>query len=457
MPALIELPREVLDEIAQSLCQYCTPSQREGDEKLRPWPYENDNPDQEHEATCAASRALARLGLTCRQLNAVATPHLYHRPACSNRWLLIRTLIARPDLALCVRHLCDFALGDPTMTNRLDPFFLRPVPPEVASHFENLILNRFLAHREAELGWYRWERAETLNMMASLCLNVEQIVAGALGPDMPFSWSVSNSLTRLKDLALQDWNAGGMPLERLARIGTTAPRLTRLLFSLAIREPFQMQPLALPTFAHLVDLTLQGSCLPAQLLPHLLAACPNLRSFAYWAYVVYDLEEGVAHITPRQAQDVLVRHAPSLVSLTLHTIAGDTTSNSPTTVMRFLAGLSKLEHLGLDPRWLLPNVHNGQPVPELGPMALVDLLPASIRSLRLAWIDTVNLEFRLLSAALARLASVLRERIPGLEKVAVSGLQARRGPEEKEVQEVSAAFERQGIKVSIDRMPHKGY
>ncbi|KAL1837884.1 hypothetical protein VTJ49DRAFT_3288 [Mycothermus thermophilus] len=50
--------------------------------------------------------ALASLCLTSRRLHSVALPHLYHHPKPTAKWwLLVRTLVARPDLAAHARSL----------------------------------------------------------------------------------------------------------------------------------------------------------------------------------------------------------------------------------------------------------------------------------------------------------------------------------------------------------------
>ncbi|KAK4038520.1 hypothetical protein C8A01DRAFT_17432, partial [Parachaetomium inaequale] len=281
---------------------------------------------------------LAHLSKTCKQLNLVTTPHLYHRPACSNRWLLIRTLIARPDLALCVKQLHDLVLGGLVTGELDDPSVF---PPEVARRFENsrfaqviMVMARQARGNKQKVTMSLWPRlggrTESLDMLASLCLNVELVRPSAFSSDI-FVWNSPNPLMHLSHIRLPDPigepETKRISLALLARILTMAPHVTHLRCSLeAVQQSVEL--LAFPVSTHLIELTLKYSGISAPALTRLLAACPNLRAFDY---------DGSAHFTPPQVQEALVRHTPKLVSLGLSACIGHLSGNSLTEVMRSLA------------------------------------------------------------------------------------------------------------------------
>ncbi len=89
--------------LPEYFCPHCNLGQQHH-EKRADLQLEDEDYDQLYRGPAST---LHRLTLTCQLLNAIATPHLYHYPLPDRWWLLVRTLIARPDLGQAVWHLFD--------------------------------------------------------------------------------------------------------------------------------------------------------------------------------------------------------------------------------------------------------------------------------------------------------------------------------------------------------------
>lgn len=123
MAPFTALPVELVEGILRELCLFCSPR---------------------HDAECSldafcrcrdgrSSRsgyaALAALCLISRQLNAMATRHLYHRLDCDDKWwLLAATLLARPDLA---QFVVELRVDSPSAVD------YRDCAPEVVAYFKD--------------------------------------------------------------------------------------------------------------------------------------------------------------------------------------------------------------------------------------------------------------------------------------------------------------------------------
>ncbi|KAM7220396.1 hypothetical protein V8F06_004175 [Rhypophila decipiens] len=123
-------------------------------------------------------RALASLNRTCRRLNELTTARLYRDPTAARHSpaLLTRTLIARPDLARLVRFL---RVGE-----RASDYYGGVISEEVCDYVVNKVIDRRQARglearsREdcrAQLGRLGYRYCATLDVMTSLCTNIEAV------------------------------------------------------------------------------------------------------------------------------------------------------------------------------------------------------------------------------------------------------------------------------------------
>ncbi|KAL6872360.1 hypothetical protein HDV57DRAFT_505529 [Trichoderma longibrachiatum] len=92
--SLMTLPNELLYKICESFCPHCTHAPRafSGVGKHRPLLVDGRS-------------ALSYVSKTCRRLREIAQPVLYHYVYTTRNWHVLRSIIARPDLAAHVRGL----------------------------------------------------------------------------------------------------------------------------------------------------------------------------------------------------------------------------------------------------------------------------------------------------------------------------------------------------------------
>jgi hypothetical protein len=456
MLSLDHLPVELIDQIAGCLCHDCTP----GHPQIRDaWGSEDDREKRQKVSTVVA---LAHLCRTSKKLSAIATPHLYHRPAEGKWWLLARTLIARPDLASHVRHLFDDSLWRHVFV-LFNPEMMLDFPEEVLwGHFSGSEVIRAIKDnfktkdfgREVGLSLHSWGKSDVLDMMVSLCANVREVAAEINSPEI-FTRSIPGSLRDLRHVNFKHRESRErerMPLNLLGCIATVAPRVTTLTCETVKQNTENM--MTMPTFARLVELRLEDAAIGLEPLRKFLVACPNLRSFSYRAggqnsvFNDYVLEQ----FTPLEAQQAVVCHAPNLTSFALD--MPNTHVNGPYwsfDMIRSLSELTKLERLTLDFNCLFPEIKEsgGASGDDSDPMLMVRLLPSSIRSLSLSRTRQHPSKFERLHIPLMQLASATRDQFPKLETVTASGLGLEWRPQEG-VEEVKAAFEAQGIIACFD-------
>ena len=427
------LPVELVDEIIKPLCPYCTPVR---------------SPRSKY----TGAETLLRLTRTCKLLNAVATPHLYHHPLTSRWWLLARTLVVRPDLGLHVRSLLDNdkVRERPFAGNEAPESF----PIEVLSRFADSALARATEEErdaivDTRVPWQvqtSWcDSSETLDMLVSLCPAVKEIDARVRTFNTPnmFIWSAPGSLPELKHLTLRHLSLGpSLSLNLLAQIATAAPNLARV--TLYDVKQGADSPQTLPAMANLVTLSLWKTALCPQTLRNVLAACPKLRSFYYLSAPPGARET----VTRSEMARALVSAAPNLTTLVLsfHPV-GRVHLDATDVTMPSLVGLSRLQNLTLNLDCVLPaGMSSAAPVLSLDPELLVRLLPTSIRALCLPW---TGLNFEVLSPVLLRLAFAISTRFPSLKWVYVSEMAKPLEAVAEEVAKVEAAFVEQGVEISI--------
>ncbi|KAL2130911.1 hypothetical protein VTI74DRAFT_5795 [Chaetomium olivicolor] len=353
------------------------------------------------------------------------------------------------------------------------PFF----PQEVANHFRKSHLARALEQSKNMKPWSHrasmegleldWERYERVDMLASLCPNLEELEAGAdRWNDVLFGLS-PGSLARLRHVALTHlhWE-DGRSFAQLGQVVAVAPRLSRLICFRVSQTVRDME--RLPTFAYLTELRLYRSAVGPTALRRLLAACPQLRLFTYTAGGCWI---GPDQASPLDFQRAILRYVPNLVSLTLDVSYADTDNDSDIDtstwsddysdsgtgsadrkdprVITSLAELTSLEYLALDMRCLLPDPSDL--VPMADSMLLVSVLPTSIRSLRITQdtagspLDLHPCGFEPLRRPLRRLASAAPDGFPLLKDVTLCGAW------DEDIEDLRFVFKRQGVSVRWER------
>ncbi|KAJ4286201.1 hypothetical protein N0V88_008103 [Collariella sp. IMI 366227] len=354
-------------------------------------------------------------------------------------------------------------------------------PKEVPTHFPSSRLARALSRDPAlpkapdqnlcradikgELEFV-WERYERVDMLSYLCPNLEEFEVSTAERNNIWFSVAPGSLMRLTHLSLSDLGPGlTQKFAQLCQIAAVAPNLRSLV---CYRVSQAMRFISEPnTFARLTELRFYHANISARALRHFLAACPELRSFTY---IASGYSAGIVEAKPSAIQDAIIRHAPNLVFLSLYlwrysveNIQNESDSgaedqvvdSSPlntSTKMTSFARLSKLEHLALDTRCILPDPVMTSPGQgdNSDSMFLLRLLPPSIRSLRLAGSPSnVPAVFPScgvgpLRAALVRLVSVVPDKFPMLKEVMLEAL----GKEE--FRDVRVLFEKQGVVVELE-------
>ncbi|KAL2022207.1 hypothetical protein VTK56DRAFT_5817 [Thermocarpiscus australiensis] len=310
MDFFCNLPAEIVDAIVGVLCLHCTP----GDVRqcfIESRDCANPGPTEHSRVS-----ALLSLCLTSRQLNSVATRHLYHRPLVRERWLLARTLVAREDLALLVR---DWHTGNMPLAKELS------CPPEVETYFADQYrswVNRqpedraLLACNSKDKYDRMIKRSSSfpLDILTSLCPNLETLHA-YIGDYYVSMFFPPQSLLRLQNVALrrpysEDYNIH-RDLRDFIPLFRAAPNITKILF----HDMRGCDELGL-TLDKLTHLNIRDCAFDGVSLANILRACPNLETLEYdmGVYVFADF-------TPNEARDAIFRHCPNLKIFRLYICA----------------------------------------------------------------------------------------------------------------------------------------
>lgn len=420
-----------LEAIVRAICPQCTPDHELTERVCLSgcYPLPCGDLGSEHERIAS----LAALCLTSRQISAVATPHLYHRPTCSPWWGLARTLLARPDLASRVKHLCTRGwTGSGTIVEsslgELQSYWERQAPggfedADEIAHILNVRMNYVVL------------------LVSSLCPNLEELDAVIDYEDVA-ELQEPVALERLRTIALSyEDTEFGLGVETLSPVIRAAPNIETLMGWQVGTEGHTAD------LANLKHLYLDNSYVSADGLRELLSSCPRLESFRY---VSGDATVGDQHFEPDEAQRTIVEFVPRLKSLHLNLdeklFLHHPITESP--LMTDLTPLTELESLTLDTRCVQPNksphVTGGPEPPDeafaVRDSALVDLLPASIREFRV-FRARAGPDLARLVQALSTLAKAAPGRFPKLRTVVVAGA----GAEGIEV--LRRDFESSGIKL----------
>jgi hypothetical protein len=434
MRSLDYFPTELLEEILQYLLRQCADGSR------------------------GAVLALAHLARTCRRLNILATRYLYRHPLYSKWWLLADTLIARPELALQVRSLRDVARYRPLAFELAG----RPFSQGVLGCLSDLYVARQPYHNTVK-GYgdiIELESSEGVEILTSLCTNVEYLEARHIRLPSVFILGTLESHLRLTRVDLH--HADTMDIRMLSQLAAMAPNLTHLTCRNFERQESGLAMFPAHGFPQLVDLRLLGAAIRADTLAGLLARCPKLRSFTFAAGLSRVGQFPLWQFTPGDAARALTAFAPGLTSLRLDMDALREKSRPFQDTIHSLADLTNLEHLTLDLRcWLTDDLlgdFGASWPPALDDMALVDLLPASIRSLSLRtgglrWFIEGDIrrtylipKFESMRRLLMRLVAVAPVGFPRLKRLKVQRFKVNA----EENKDLVAAFQRLGIKTCIN-------
>lgn len=340
-----------------------------------------------------------------------------------------------------MRHLCTrdwvsvyFALPDPAF------------PAEVVEYWDGKVDYHVEAGEGAAAECIEAENIE-LSLVLPLCPNLTELDA-PLGYGDAFSFSEPGAMPRLRIAAAAcDDPASGINLGSLAPLAAAAPNLSTLV-------GWQVNACVdTPVLENVTHLRLGRSSMGLEDLQNALRACPRLETFEYSAggAVV-----GYEQFTPLEAQGALVELAPQLKSLSLD--FDDTLCHDPLAgegwVIQSLSGLVHMNRLEMDTRCFVTHKNptmtmkvrdpDGQwvpydpgPVPELGEEALVKLLPASIREVRISrWAK---------GPELARVADALMGLAAGLGGFRELRRVAVRGREAESMEGARSAFEDRGV------------
>ncbi|TDZ32552.1 hypothetical protein C8035_v011581 [Colletotrichum spinosum] len=438
MPPFHNLPITVIEDILEMFCIHCTPVPFER--------HANHGHDRRNTDT------LVSLCRSSRVLSSMAMPLLYHQPVFygMERGIpLIRTLLERPELA---RHVKCLHFED---SGRIEE------PDELSSYELSLFKKAAAEFDTIDIDGDWLEQGKLLDILVAKCPNIEHVGFQSYYNDEPWGIVPYASLPNIKSLALSHGDT-----EMGCHMGTIEPMLeaavnvTRLTGTMVTSLNTHVR------LKKLLRLELLQSELEGRDLSDFLACCPALEELRYESG---GCAVGYENHVPREFQTAVLTHARRLKKLTycLEMVSFDQEPLREDMMLQSLAGLERLEELAIDTRSMMvhqdPNVRSMRrmpdgtmaewilPVPELSPTALVDLLPASIRSFRLSQaIAGKRPELAAFLPAIICLGKHARERFPDLKKVTFSGLPAAAAEEARPV------FESQGVAFSVD-FPHMGY
>lgn len=301
------LPVELIEGVLKELCLACGPR------------HDAECPSFGCFCQCDESygdpriEALASLCLTSRQLNGIATRHLYHHPCGNKWWLLAATLLARPDLA---RLAVELSVTNPSRVE------YRDCAPDLVAYFEDqfqaytdamaeagdVVSLRHLKDGDSFSGSYNIP----LDILVTLCPKLKRLNA-RLDYFEVFRFCRPQSLLHLESAALSHTDTmRGFGFDDLAGLFLSAPNITNLSFW-AVDGCEPMEPGCL---AKVTSLSFRWSAVGSDALINILSACPNLAALDY---EMGPASVGDYQFSLREVQDAVLAHAPKLTYLRLFT------------------------------------------------------------------------------------------------------------------------------------------
>ncbi|KAK4221135.1 hypothetical protein QBC38DRAFT_492676 [Podospora fimiseda] len=234
MPFCPGLPAEIVDEILDAICDDCTRSEFHEH-------YQHDHP----------AKTFASLCLTSRLLNEFATKRLYRRPSTREWWLLARTLITRPDLAVMVNDLdLDYNemsypepgdIGEEVQAWYLERMIPKIHPPiskpdnqddddEPGQYYDDY--GRYGEMLDGHETLYDMSTNAAIDMIAGLCPNIVTLQS-AVWYMKAFTFCKPDSLLSLKHIKIfrgDVWSQGNMDIGELQDLFRAAPNLESVHF-----------------------------------------------------------------------------------------------------------------------------------------------------------------------------------------------------------------------------------
>lgn len=264
-------------------------------------------------------------------------------------------------------------------------------------------------------------------ILLSLSPNLEELEAVQYeGPLNALLDQDAAAFPHLRRVTINDWKkAGELMFEDLDFLSLHAPNLTYLRCS-SMGLVYEPQPHV--SFKNVVELRVDRCGITVDGLDGLLQTCPNLRHFYYEAGGQNVCDE---QFTPYEAPASFFYYAPDLVSLKMY-MARISEYLAPAEIddlvlLGDLTELTKLENLVLDIQCLIPpqedpfSFIDGPAPVRVDPMMLVELLPPSIKSIRLVGDIVSGANLGMFRRPLASLAAVAAERFSNLKKVQLVG------------------------------------
>ena len=297
LPFLESLPLELLTRIASHLCIHCTNTEPDlCTDKCYSVSAHFDCAYANIVNVRLQSLTLLNISLVSRRLHSAAERILYHRPNTHKWWLLVVTLLSRPDLAQAVRELYlprheDDEKEEGKAHKPIEAYYEKAFAAYRKSEAE-----RSVVHSEEERKGYRDFQAreavvsdaagkfskgdtsggEIAAVLTSLCPNMEKIER-FVGWDASLPYSARDSLVRLRHLEVVYWDSeGGIGLETLAGITAAAPNLEvfRGLAVVGVTNPTGQDPTGG------LELRL-GKLRDLELRMSVVNACPKLEFFGF--------------------------------------------------------------------------------------------------------------------------------------------------------------------------------
>ncbi|KAF6815507.1 hypothetical protein CMUS01_12426 [Colletotrichum musicola] len=429
MSSLLDFPLPIVEDIVKFLCPHCYPARVRDQHCHHPACPSRPN-DREGQA------ALASLRRTNRLLNYIATPLLYHTPFCGYRLKaqqnVAETILdARAELA---QHVKSVHLDQSDFAESLLSGGVNELIEKAAGRLE--------AVADVDRSWTPY----FLALIAGTCTNMEELcILAHDGEQSPVPFSAPGSLPKLERLAVSHWDTeGGFDISSLRDLFAAAPNIT----SLSVCNMVSIQPGM--NMQNMKEINLYNTVLEADELRILLEQCPKLEQFNFHISDACVTLEGWP--TAREVQDVISHTSPGLKHLRLEVGEGVFDLNEATEedTLRSLKLLKCLEELELQEEFLYPGtmVQNPSDAGVLEPEALVDLLPASIRTVRIGMVEGGGV--RPLVPAILMLGRVCKEEFPHLESIWFHNL-AVDADAERQAREL---FEGQGVTFRSELQPY---
>lgn len=311
MARFTALPVELVEGIVGELCLFCSPPRHDTQCSRNPFCrcLSDDHPGRRD-----GLAALASLCLTSRQLNSMATRHLYHRPRCDDKWwLLAATLLAHPDLADFVAEL---------NVNSPGPVHHQGCAPEVVAYFKDQFQtfadamgqagNEFDSGPLDDGDSFSGSHNVPVDILVTLCPNLQRL-------DVPvsyfeiFRFCRPRSLLRLRHVALSHEDSElGFYFDECARLFLAAPNITDMSFWAVNGCRLGAE---LGCLSNVTSLDFQNSSFGDDALVSILSTCPNVETLRYemGGHMVGDDQFTLAEV-----REAVVAHAPKLKYLRLH-------------------------------------------------------------------------------------------------------------------------------------------